>query len=179
MDTTPQFNSLKLVGKISLWFSLVAFIGLTAVVILAGVPEADYLETLRSLSNTRDRLPLVMLAGGLVLAVGTGVTTWLITLYSTFRVAGPLYRFSRNLESGIRSGKVPQIRIRGNDQLQQECDLLQQSVGQLYAHYRHIDALTVAALNAGKAGDREQTRALLKELGEQQGRVRYETAKTR
>lgn len=179
MENTPPFASLKLVGKISLWFSLVAFLGLTAVVILAGVPEADYLDTIRSLSSTRDKLPLVMLAGGLVLAVGTGVTTWLITLYSTFRVAGPLYRFSRNLEAGIRGGKVPRVRIRGNDQLQQECDLLEQSVDQLYAHYRHIDALTVTALNAGKAGDREKTRALLKELGEQQGRARYELRQDR
>jgi len=174
MEQTPQFDSLRLVGKISLWFSLVAFLGLAVVVILAGVAGDDYLSNIRSLAATRDRLPVIMLVGGLVLAVGTGLTTWVITLYSTFRVTGPLFRFARNLEAGIASGKVPAIKIRGSDYLQPECELLQQGVAQLYHHYRTIDAQAVAALSALQQGDKRGVETSLAELKKQQGRIRYD-----
>ena len=86
------------------------------VVLLAGSPGVSYLQNVQSLAMTHRQLPMVMLAGGLTLAAGTGLTTWLITLYSSFRVAGPLYRFSRNLELGIETGRVPRIRIRGREE---------------------------------------------------------------
>ena len=174
MEPLSQFNSLKLVGRISLWFSLVALVGLGVVVILSGAADGDYLTTIQSLAATRERLPFIMLSGGLVLAAGTGLTTWLITLYSTFRVAGPLYRFARNLETGIHSGKVPAIKIRGSDYLQDESALLQHSVGNLYDHYRAIDAQAVAALSAFQRGDTGAVEASLADLKRQRGRVLYD-----
>ena len=135
----PHFGQLKLVGKISLWFSLVAAMGLMAVIWIAGSVDEDYLGQIHHLAATRKNLPLVMLLGGLLLAIGTGITTWLITLYSTFRVAGPVYRFSSNLKLGVLQGEVPQISIRDTDQLQTENQLLQQSVSLLYQHYAALD----------------------------------------
>lgn len=175
MESVAQFKSLKIVGRVSLWFSLVALVGLAVAVIIAGDGEGDYLATIQSLAATRDRLPVIMLLGGLVLAVGTGLTTWLITLYSTFRVTGPLFRFARNLEAGINSGKVPAIRIRGTDYLQEECELLHSSTNRLYTHYQEIDAQAVAALSAFEKGEIDVVRASLAALKRQQGCVQYDS----
>lgn len=174
MVPATQFKSLQIVGRVSLWFSVVALVGLAVVVIIAGDGEGDYLASIKSLAATRERLPVIMLMGGLVLAVGTGLTTWLITLYSTFRVTGPLFRFARNLEAGISSGKVPAIRIRGTDYLQEECELLHCSTHRLYAHYREIDAQAVAALSAFEKGEMTAVRASLAALKRQQGCVQYD-----
>ncbi len=125
MSSSANFGQLHLVGKISLWFAVVAIIGLITVFFLAGTPQESYADSIQSLSLTKKNLPIIMLIGGLVLAAGTGFTTWLITLYSTFRVAGPLYRFQKNLETGIHSGNVPRVRIRNKDYLQQESLLLE------------------------------------------------------
>ncbi|MEH6471264.1 MAG: hypothetical protein V7752_08440 [Halopseudomonas sp.] len=139
MRKSNHFDQLRLVGNISLWFSLVAGVGLLAVVWIAGSSSDDYVDQIQNLAATRRNLPFVMLSGGLLLAIGTGITTWLITLYSTFRVAGPLYRFSKNLEAGVMKGEVPRISIRRSDHLQAENQLLQDSVSTLYQHYSCLD----------------------------------------
>lgn len=143
-----QFSQLKLVGKISLWFSLLAAVGLLVIVWLAGSRVDDYLGTMQNLAATRRNLPLVMLFGGLLLVIGTGITTWLITLYSSFRVAGPLYRFSKNLQAGVLKGEVPRVPIRDTDKLQAESQLLQESVSVLYQHYDSLDRAAEQLLDA-------------------------------
>ncbi len=135
----PRFGLLELVGKISLWFSLVSTIGLLAIVWIAGNGNDNYTDQIQTLAVTRRNLPFVMLSGGLLLAIGTGITTWLITLYSSFRVAGPLYRFCRNLEAGVLQGEVSRVPIRETDQLQAESQLLQDTVSVLYQHYEALD----------------------------------------
>lgn len=137
--TQPQFGLLKLVGKISLWFSLVSAVGLLAVVWIAGSVNNDYIDQVQNLAASRRHLPFIMFSGGLLLAIGTGISTWLITLYSSFRVAGPLYRFSKNLEAGLLQGEVPRVPIRATDQLQAESQLLQHAVSVLYQHYEALD----------------------------------------
>lgn len=174
MPQQSTFTSFKLVGRISIWFALVAFLGLAAVLVLSGVSHRDYLGHVESLAVTRERLPWVMLLGGLALTVGTGLTTWLLSLYSSFRVAGPLYRFARNLETGIRSGRVPSIRIRAGDRLQEECRLLQESLGTLYGHYQRIDVLAVAAREALERGDTIAAEKALDQLRQLRGRLRHD-----
>lgn len=144
----PHFSQLKLVGKISLWFSLLAAVGLLVTVWLAGKSVDDYLGAMQNLAATRRNLPLVMLCGGLLLAIGTGITTWLITLYSSIRVAGPLYRFTKNLQAGVLKGEVPRVPIRDTDKLQAENQLLQESVSVLYQHYDSLDRAAEQLLDA-------------------------------
>ncbi len=139
MGTEDQFGRLKLIGRLSLWFSLVAAAGLLGVVWLAGPPAETYLQHVQSLALTQRHLPITMLLCGLLLAVGTGLTTWLIVLYSSFRVAGPLYRFARNLEAGAQTGAVPRIRIRHTDYLQAECRALEEAVAAVEAHRGSLD----------------------------------------
>jgi hypothetical protein len=59
-----------------------------------------------------------MLIGGALIVLVAGLITWIITLYSSARVAGPLYRFSRNIELEIEHGPVETTRIRKGDSFQ-------------------------------------------------------------
>ncbi len=175
MNNTNQFDQLALVGKISLWFSLVALIGLFGVVWIAGSAGGDYLGQIQSLALARKNLPLIMLSGGLLLALGTGLTTWVIVLYSSFRIAGPLYRFSQNLEQGVSQGEVPRVPIRSKDLLQAESLFLQDTVSTLYGHYADLDrvaeqAAAITALNdAAPAAELDAAIERLRDL-EQQAR---------
>jgi hypothetical protein len=174
---TEQFGSLKLLGRVSLWFSVVALIGFVAVMLMSGSERGRYLETIHSLSVMQQQLPWIVLSGGLLLVIGTGVTTWLITLYSSFRVAGPLHRFSRNLEAGIREGEVGTLRIRSDDYLQDESRLLEQTVTGLYGHYAKLDGLVdeaLAELGSAEPVDVGKLDEVMAQLNAMEQRVQYD-----
>lgn len=131
MHNTQALGQLRLIGKLSLWFSLVALIGLLFSLEFADYQASSYAQTIEQLLQSKARLPWLILIGGLLLGIGTGLTTWLITLYSTFRVAGPLHRFALDLDRGLSSGKMPRFHLRRDDELQDECRLLEQTTQQL------------------------------------------------
>lgn len=139
MRSHASLGQLRLIGRISLWFAGAALAALIALVGLAEPASSDYFETISQLSAARQKLPMLMAVGGLLLAIGTALTTWLIALYSSFRVAGPLHRFCIDLEQGIRTGEVPHIRIRRADDLHDEARHLEESVAALYTHYNELD----------------------------------------
>lgn len=177
MFDDEQFGQIRIVGKISLWFSLVVVVGLIAVVLMAGTPKESYSDSVQALALTRKNLPWVMLMGGLLLALGTALTTWLITVYSSFRVAGPLYRFARNLETGIRLRQAPRIRIRQSDYLQEESELLEQTFLET-EYYRHNLSSQVGQvirlLEQPGPIDRQVLDAQLEKLKAMQGRTRHD-----
>lgn len=152
--SAPQFGQLKLIGRVSLWFAAMSFAGLVGVLLLARPVSGDYLELVRSMSGTRQQLPMLMAVGALVLSIGTALTTWLITLYSSFKVAGPLYRFCLDLEQGIRDGEVPRVRLRADDEAQEDARQLEETVRRLYRHYDELaGALESAALHVRRGGE--------------------------
>ncbi len=151
-----QYGQLKLVGRVSLWFAGAALAGLAGVLLLARPDSGDYADLVRQLSLSRQQLPTLMLVGGLVLALGTALTTWLIALYSSFRVAGPLHRFCLDLEHGIREGEVPRVRLRAEDDAQEDARHLEQTVRKLYGHYDDIaGVLESASLQVRRGGASE------------------------
>lgn len=141
----PESNSkiarehLRLIGKIS-----VILAGLTtlALVILAGffesLPDADYSTTVGHLALMKERLDHAILIGALTLVTLTALTTWVIALYSSFRVAGPLFRLSRNLETliGCRRSALPPLRK--GDRLQQEAAELNAAQRVLVDHHARL-----------------------------------------
>ncbi|MCB1914393.1 MAG: hypothetical protein KDG52_01550 [Rhodocyclaceae bacterium] len=152
-DSAPQTGQLRLIGRISLLFALLAMAGLAMVLLLARPVDGGYLDVIRNLSASRAQLPGLMAVGGLLLVVGTALTTWLIALYSSFRVAGPLHRFCIDLERGVRDGQVPRVRVRANDAAQQEARYLEETVADLYRQQDEIGSLLddgMALLRAGK-----------------------------
>jgi len=161
-----DFGRAKLIGKISLWFSFLAAIGLLIVFFAVASPGESYQQNIRTLSLSQKNLPWVMLVTGLILTLITSIITWLITLYSSFRISGPLYRFSRNIETWINTGKRNTIPLRRADSLQQESQLMEETVNSHYAYLDGYQPLLNQARQAIDAGDIEQLNHCLSLLKE-------------
>jgi len=77
--------------------------------------------------------------------VMAGLMTWFILLYSSARIAGPLFRFRKNLELEINEGPVPTIQLRKGDYLQDLSGKLSNTVEHLSERYSNqlqaVDAL--------------------------------------
>ena len=74
-----------------------------------------------------ERLPRVLF--GVLLTTSAlifPVIAW-IGLQTTFRIAGPLYRFERYLEAVVRGEETRACKLRSGDQLQELCRLINQS----------------------------------------------------
>lgn len=88
----------------------VAISALAAVVLLVtfvylfnNQPHQNYYQALQALTKTQDQLVLAMIMGGTLIVSFAGLMTWIITLYSSARIAGPLYRLSQNIELDKKS----------------------------------------------------------------------------
>lgn len=148
-----DFGQAKLIGKISLWFAFVAFIGLIIVFFTVASPSESYQQNIKSLSISQQNLPWVMLTTGLILLLITAIITWMVSLYSSFRITGPLFRFSRNIEEWVVSGKPKAIPVRTEDSLQEESQLMVESIKVLYDYIDGFDPVIERALEAADKGD--------------------------
>lgn len=166
------FGQLRLICRISLWFAVLALVALVALFFIAGTTSSEYLEEISRLSVTRKQLPVLMAIGGLVLAITTALTIWSVALYSSFRVAGPLYRFCLDLEDGIRTGQVPRIRIRQSDYAQDEARHLEASVAALYRHYDELSQALDEAAQRLQTGTHQESRAVLERIRQLSEKVR-------
>ncbi|MEO5377826.1 MAG: hypothetical protein H7832_08625 [Magnetococcus sp. DMHC-6] len=90
--------------------------------------------------SRRNLIPSLLISG-LILILIVGLITSAIAIYSTFRVAGPLYHFTRDLERQIEEGPLPVERIREGDLLQKECFHLARSAEHLQAYYDAMSEL--------------------------------------
>lgn len=142
-DISEQINQdkgidLKLVSRFALYTSIVAVAMLVlSVLFLTDKMGSSYVEVIYAHSLTEKHLKPVLLISGLCLLAFVAFITWLFTIYSSFRIAGPLYRFSRNLEQAAE-GKAP-LGVRKDDALQDVSEQLKQSYNYLHNHYREID----------------------------------------
>lgn len=148
-----DFGQLKLIGRISLWFSFLAIVGMLIIYFSISSPGDSYHQNIRELSISQKNLPWVMLVTGLILIMFTGIITWMITLYSTFRIAGPLFRFSRNVEEWIKHEKCNTVPLRKEDSLQEESHLMEETINTLYEYLGANKTLLKQALQAADSGD--------------------------
>jgi hypothetical protein len=155
------------VAKISLIVTLVALIAMTGVVMFITTDGGEgYLDQLANLRLSQQRLmPLVVLVGLFLLATA-GFITWLIALYSSFRVAGPLYRFACNIEMVLTKGLVTLVPLRRDDCFQQQSRQLNEAVSVLKAHYTEIEQLLGEIKSLVEQGDPDspETQRQLSEL---------------
>lgn len=162
-----SFGRTKLIGKLSLWLSFLAVIGLLIVFFSVASPGESYQQNIRALSLSQKNLPWVMLVTGLILTLITGVIVWLVTLYSSFRITGPLFRFSRNIEAWINHGQRNTIPLRKGDALQQESQLMADTINRHYAYldgYLPLLGQGLQAADAGDIGQLKHSMNLLKEM---------------
>jgi hypothetical protein len=145
---------LKLVAKISLGVGTVAVLSLLiSLLLISGPTNETYSAIIRSNSMTRDNLGTVMLTIGLMLVAIAGVITWLITLYSSFRIVGPLYRFTQNLKLAGTSDSSPLIELRKGDALTGQSNNIKMAVSTLRDHYATVQQVSEEALAAFEKGD--------------------------
>ncbi len=169
----PVFFHLKLVGKISAVLALAATAGLLLLIaVLVSDKGASYREIVGAYGLAQENLLPALLVFGLVMVVVAAITTWLLTLYASFGFAGPLYRFSRNLELAVDRGPVEPIPLRATDQLQRECAVFRDAVGELRNHYADLAALTAKLEVAQAGGDAGEFKLALARLQEAAGRAR-------
>lgn len=161
---------LHLVAKLSLWTGLSSSLAFAVVLFYLGRDQgSDYASVFHSLIMTRHQLKPVLFSSGTILLATTGLVTWLIAIYSTFRVAGPLYQFTQTLKKQIEDGPhaVPGI-IATND-LQSERLRLAGAANRLQYHYDSISELVELAnaqLNLGEPNLGDGLRNNLKRLKE-------------
>ena len=143
------FIHLKLVAKVSLGVGAVAVLSLLiSLLLVSGPADESYAAIIRSNSLTSAHLGKVMLTIGLMLVAVAGVITWLMALYSSFRIAGPLYRFSQNLKLASSSDTSRLIDLRKGDALVPQAEQIKQSVSVLRAHFAEVEAVAAAAEKA-------------------------------
>ncbi len=143
IENAPPFFHLRLVGKVALTVSAVTGLVLVGVVIGASEQGGDgYAQIIEAFSVTRHNLGLAITLSSLVIVALAGLFAWLIAVYGSFRVAGPLFRFARNLELVAAEGPVPILGIREDDCLQEDAHRLAESVETLRRHYDEMRTLT-------------------------------------
>lgn len=138
---------LRLVSRITLVVSVLFCAGILLTLAFAtGNPGAAYDSAIRSLSQSLLRLGPALLAATLLLALLSSAVIRMISHRATLKVAGPLYRFARNIETFIESGPVTPVPTRQEDQLKPEKQQIERSIVKLQAHYDAIRAATETAL---------------------------------
>lgn len=151
---------LRRIGQFSLLLALLATLALYALPLLfSPIEDADYAATLSQLAHLQRSLNLAVLAGALVLVALAAISTWAIALYSSFRVAGPLFRLARNLDALIADRDAELLPLRKGDRLQQEAAALLAAQHALQAHYaalQHALERTRIASSAADAGTESQ-----------------------
>lgn len=175
--STPMFFHLKMVAKIALSVGALSCAGLLAVLmLLADETSGTYGQLIGERSLAFRNLGPALLVCGLALTALACVVTWLVALYSSFRIAGPLYRFARNLEMEIEQGPVDPVAIRRGDQLQREWQEVKASAASLRRHFdelREAVAQTERSLHAGVASDQAALGQAVARLKEIEGRVKF------
>ncbi|MEO5348093.1 MAG: hypothetical protein H7836_00355 [Magnetococcus sp. YQC-3] len=137
----------RMVGKVSLYTALATAICLLVVLyLLAGVGGESYLAIFDAHLLTRKQLGPVLLVSGLVLVTITAVITWIVVVYSTFRVAGPLYTLSQALDGLILDGSAMIRNRRSTDGLSDEHLRFSGGAKRLQFHYDCMHELVERAL---------------------------------
>ena len=169
-DTVPVSMHLKLVAKVALITSVVAALVLIFVTFIVGGEGGDsYFELIQAHRISQDKLDMAMLLAGLFLIGFVATITGVIALYASFRVAGPMYRFCRDLELSPISDAP--LGIRKEDYLQEVSDELLNSIAVLREHYSELEEVVDQVSAAYAAQDQQGLSELLIELKELEGQV--------
>lgn len=149
-DSVPHFLLFNwhFTAKIALVIAAISCLGAVLILhFITGATGSSYAEVARYFSLSRHSIGPTMLVAGLILVSFASVITWLIALYASFYVAGPLFRFAKNLESLIEHGPGPVIPTRKTDRLKQEEEKMKQAVARLHQHYSEIRTAAEEALS--------------------------------
>ena len=169
-------HQLKVIAKVAVAISVLAAVVLLGTIyyLLSEQPHQSYYQAMQALTKTQDQLVIAMLLGGALIVSVAGIMTWFITLYTSARIAGPLYRFSQNIELEITQGPVSIIGLRKGDPFQDLSHKLNGTVEGLSRYYEDqhelIDemhrTLEVGPEQYGKNNEHQHFKRLLQQLKE-------------
>lgn len=106
---------LYLIAKLSLGSSIITLLFLIFIVNYFGGSEEGYSEIVKVLWVTSDNLPLAVLTIGSFMVALVAIMVWLLCLYSSFRLVGPLYRLQKQLGLATSDKSVRFTRLRKKD----------------------------------------------------------------
>jgi len=130
----------KLISKVAIFTSLCASVVLlTLLFVISEEGQGNYLQIIQAHTITRQQLSSSMLVAVLLLLAIIGISVWLISLFSSFRIAGPLYRLTQNLQAALSFSN--QQDIRHDDALQDIAREVRDSAEHLKQHYQLLDEL--------------------------------------
>ena len=131
---------LSLISNIAVVTSLVCVVGLL-VLSYHLFPEfaGNYLAVVSAYAISREQMVPSMLFVTLLMISVTGIITWSIALYSSFRIAGPIYRMCRNIEQAISEPVASSLPLRQEDFLQAESQELIAAIDRLNNHYDQLE----------------------------------------
>jgi len=153
----------KLIAKVTLFTSLsAALILLILLFAISTEGEGSYIDIIQAHTVTRLQLGSSILIAALLVLITVGISVWLISLYSSFRIAGPLYRLIQNLQAAMTFGQ--QNRIRHDDALQNVAQELHETIEHLEKHYRHLHSEVDEIITKLGKHDVEAANASLKRL---------------
>ena len=156
---------LRIVAIAALLTGIAATVVFTVLVhFLGGASGTNYAEIIHAHSVTHSQLPSLVMIGGLVLLVIVCITVWLVALYGSFRIAGPLYRFEKNLQNSLNGAS--QLGIRRNDALQDLSGSLLAGISSLNQHYQSLDELAQEAIRCAEDTDINSQARLEVAIGE-------------
>ena len=142
----PLYFHLKWTAKIALSVAVLACLVLVLILsLITDKTGAEYGRIILSDGLTRANLMPAILIYGLVMTVVAGIITWLISLYGSFRVAGPLYRFCENIRNTIEQPTFVPVPIRHTDMLQAEWKEFAAALTKLNDHYRSLNGALAQA----------------------------------
>jgi hypothetical protein len=126
-----------MIGRVALCISLVSALLLVLLLsyMIAVHEGSDYLSSFQSLSYIREMLFPLAAASGLLIVGFCGIVTWLVGVYSRYRVSGPLFRFTTSIEMDLGHEAPPLVRLRSRGALQREAELLELAVQAVNTHY--------------------------------------------
>lgn len=165
-DNKHLLLRVRLVSRVALFIGMLACLSMVLVLVfITDQSGVNYDTIILSYSLSQEYFWPTLLVAGLLLVSLSGIITFVVTLYTGFRIAGPLYRFSRNLEMFIEHGLVAPVPIRAKDQLKQEEQQILLGFARLKNHYGAMRAAADAALTRISAQqDASAEIAHLKEL---------------
>ena len=162
---------LRLTAIVSVSVSLLGALGMlsTLYLLFRAQPGQSYYQIVQSLTQGQDRLLVAMALAVSVILLLAGIVTWLITLYSSHRIASPFYRFSKNLELEIERGPVKPTRLRKDDRFQAlavHFDHATDNLASYYACQRRLVDELARSLEQSDAEGVQRSRERLRQLAD-------------
>lgn len=174
-ENKSRYFFLDVIVKESLSIFLIATFILTLVLffVFAG-HDGSYEDFIRSQLITQKNIQLAILIASLCLIMATTLITGLIGLYASFKVAGPLFRFSENISNVLEHKSA--YKIREGDYFQELSASMLNSIDKVEAHKQelklYIERCSEQINNSEPDIDRDELSKLLHHLKVVESRIK-------